>query len=190
MEMRGWGLILTHGRRILLASSGEFHQFPQNAPTPYNSLFLKLSILFSGGLKDGLRHWRNSWKLSFQSAFSSDSSMRASTQSPLKQNIGEMLSARPQLHSQRKEISTRNIYTWGSQRRPRRQLSMEKVSFYTDFPQSLTILTPISIQPLFVIPDVRSIKLFKCSLPNDKNFLINLIHFDWRMFHYLHIFHP
>lgn len=43
-------------------------------------------LLFSGGLKDGLRHLRNSLKLSFQSAFSSDSSMRASTQSPLKRN--------------------------------------------------------------------------------------------------------
>lgn len=43
-------------------------------------------LLFSGGLKDGLRHLRNSLKLSFQSAFSSDSSMRASTQSPLKGN--------------------------------------------------------------------------------------------------------
>lgn len=43
-------------------------------------------LLFSGGLKDGLRHLRNSLKRSFQSAFSSDSSMRASTQSPLKGN--------------------------------------------------------------------------------------------------------
>jgi len=43
-------------------------------------------LLFSGGLKDGLRHLRNSLKLSFQSAFSSDSSMRASTQRPLKGN--------------------------------------------------------------------------------------------------------
>lgn len=57
----------------------------------------RLDILFSGGLKDGLRHLRNSWKLSFQSAFSSDSSMRASTQRPLKQNTGETPSAGPWL---------------------------------------------------------------------------------------------
>lgn len=82
----GLGPNLESWEGIFLAHSGEFHQFgpPQNAPTPYKSLFLRLSILFSGGLKDGLRHLRNSWKLSFQSAFSSDSSMRASTQSPLK----------------------------------------------------------------------------------------------------------
>ena len=63
--------------------------------------FLRLGILFSGGLKDGLRHLRNSWKLSFQSAFSSDSSMRASTQSPLKRKHRRNVSARPKLPSWR-----------------------------------------------------------------------------------------
>lgn len=61
---------------------------------PWQHSVSRLGILFSGGLKDGLRHLRNSWKLSFQSAFSSDSSMRASTQSPLKENTREALSAR------------------------------------------------------------------------------------------------
>ena len=98
--------------------SGEFHPSPlswppQNAPTPYNPPFLRLVILFSGGLKDGLRHLRNSWKLSFQSAFSSDSSISASTQSPLKWNR-RYVSARPQLHFQRKELSIRIKYTWAS----------------------------------------------------------------------------
>ena len=71
----------------------------QITPTPYKPLFLRLGILFSGGLKDGLRHLRNSWKLSFQSAFSSDSSMRASTQSPLKRKHRRNMLARPQLPS-------------------------------------------------------------------------------------------
>lgn len=39
----------------------------------------KVKLLFSGGLKPGLRQLRNSSKLNFQSAFSSESSIRAST---------------------------------------------------------------------------------------------------------------
>ena len=133
---------------------------------------LWLSILFSGGLKDGLRHLRNSWKLSFQSAFSSDSSMRASTQSPLKQNTGEMGHPAPSFTTEERK-SAPGPHTPGAPRGGQASYCYEKVFLYTDFPQPPTILTSVSIQSS-VIPDVRSLK---CSSQDNHNFLNGSVQF-------------